>query len=47
MDIDSLGAKTDPRWAKHLICAMTAFTLGIYINFLLGRELVAGKALFA
>jgi len=26
---------------------MTAFTLGIYLNFLLGRELLAVKALFA
>ena len=47
MHIDNLGAKTDLGWAKRLIGAMTAFTLGIYLNFLLGRELVAVKALFA
>jgi hypothetical protein len=27
--------------------ALTAFTLGIYLNFLLGRKLLAVKALFA
>ena len=32
---------TKPHWA------MTAFTLGIYLNFLLGRDLLAVKALFA
>lgn len=47
MHIDNLGAKTDVGWAKRLIGAMTAFTLGIYLNFLLGRDLLAVKALFA
>lgn len=47
MQIDQLGAKTDVGWAKRLIGAMTAFTLGIYLNFLLGRDLLAVKALFA
>jgi hypothetical protein len=47
MQLDHLGAKTDVGWAKRLIGAMTAFTLGIYLNFLLGRDLLAVKALFA
>jgi hypothetical protein len=47
MHIDHLGAKSDVGWAKRLIGAMTAFTLGIYLNFLLGRDLLAVKALFA
>jgi len=47
MHIEDLGAKTDIGLAKRLIGAMTAFTLGIYLNFLLGRELLAVKALFA
>jgi hypothetical protein len=47
MHIDNLGAKTDLGWAKRLMGAMTAFTLGIYLNFLLGRDLLAVKALFA
>ncbi len=47
MHIDCLGAKCDIGWAKRLIGAMTAFTLGIYLNFLLGRNLLAVKALFA
>lgn len=45
--IADLGAKTDIGWAKRLIGAMTAFTLGIYLNLLLGRKLLAVKALFA
>jgi hypothetical protein len=47
MHIDNLGAKSDVGWAKRLIGAMAAFTLGIYLNFLLGRDLLAVKALFA
>lgn len=47
MHIEDLGAKTDIGLAKRLIGAMTAFTLGIYLNFLLGRKLLAVKALFA
>lgn len=47
MHIDQLGAKSDLGWAKRLMGAMTAFTLGIYLNFLLGRDLLAVKALFA
>jgi hypothetical protein len=47
LHIEDLGAKTDYGLAKRVIGAMTAFTLGIYLNFLLGRELLAVKALFA
>ncbi len=47
MHVENLGAKTDIGLAKRLIGAMTAFTLGIYLNFLLGRKLLAVKALFA
>ena len=47
MHIEALGAKTDIGWAKRLMGAMTAFTLGIYLNFLLDRDLLAVKALFA
>jgi len=47
LHIEDLGAKTDDGLAKRVIGAMTAFTLGIYLNFLLGRELLAVKALFA
>jgi len=47
MHIENLGAKTDIGWAKRLIGAMTAFTLGIYLNRLLGRDLLAVKSLFA
>ena len=47
LHIEDLGAKTDYGLAKHVIGAMTAFTLGIYLNFLLGHELLAVKALFA
>lgn len=45
--VQDLGAKTDIGLAKRLIGALTAFTLGIYLNFLLGRKLLAVKALFA
>lgn len=47
LHVEDLGAKTDIGLAKRLIGAMTAFTLGIYMNFLLGRKLLAVKALFA
>jgi hypothetical protein len=47
MHIENLGAKSDIGWAKRLMGAMTAFTLGIYLNLLLERDLLAVKALFA
>ena len=47
LHIEDLGAKTDHGLAKRVIGAMTAFTLGIYLNFLLGRELLTVKSLFA
>jgi hypothetical protein len=47
LHIEDLGAKTDKGLAKRVIGAMAAFTLGIYLNFLLGRELLAVKSLFA
>ena len=47
MQIENLGAKSDIGWAKRLMGAMTAFTLGIYLNLLLGRDPLAVKALFA
>jgi len=47
MHIQILGAKTDSGLAKRLIAAMTAFSLGIYLNRLLGKPLMAVKKLFA
>ena len=47
LHLQDLGAKTDIGLAKRVMGALTAFTLGIYLNFLLGRKLLAVKALFA
>jgi len=47
MHIQRLGAKTDTGLAKRLIAAMTAFSLGIYLNRLLGKPLMSVKKLFA
>ena len=47
MQIENPGAKTDAGLVKRIIGIVTAYTLGIYINFLLGRPLLAIKALFA
>ena len=47
LHLQDMGAKTDIGLAKRVIGALTAFTLGIYLNFLLGRKLLAVKALFA
>ena len=47
MHIQHTGAKTDTGLVKRVIGIITAFTLGIYLNFLLGRNLLAIKELFA
>lgn len=47
MHIENPGAKTDAGLVKRIVGIVTAYTLGIYINFLLGRPLLAIKALFA
>lgn len=47
MHIQHTGAKTDIGLVKRVMGIVTAFTLGIYLNFLLGRHLLAIKELFA
>jgi hypothetical protein len=47
MHLQDLGAKTDVGLCKRVVVAMTAFTMGIYINFALGRPLLAVKELLA
>jgi hypothetical protein len=47
MHLQHTGAKTDLGLVKRIIGIMTAFTLGIFLNFLLGRPLLAVKELFA
>ena len=47
MHLQNTGAKTDWGLIKRVAGIMTAFTLGIYLNFLLGRHLLAIKDLFA
>lgn len=47
MHIQNTGAKTDIGLIKRVVGIVTAFTLGIYLNFLLGRHLLAIKELFA
>jgi hypothetical protein len=47
MHIQNTGAKTDVGLVKRMMGIVTAFTLGIYLNFLLGRHLLAIKELFA
>lgn len=47
MHIETSGAKTDVGLVKRVIGIVTAFTLGIYLNTLLGREPLAIKELFA
>lgn len=47
MHLQNLGAKTDVGLCKRIIALMAAFTMGIYINFVLGRPLLAVKDLFA
>jgi hypothetical protein len=47
MHLQDLGAKTDVGLCKRVIGVISALTLGIYINFVLGRPLLAVKELFA
>jgi hypothetical protein len=47
MHLQGLGAKTGVGLCKRVLAVLTAFTLGIYINFVLGRPLLAVKELFA
>ncbi|MCW5848736.1 MAG: IS982 family transposase [Anaerolineae bacterium] len=47
MHIEQPGAKTDIGLAKRLVGIVTAYTLGIYLNALLARRLLAIKELFA
>lgn len=47
MHLQNTGAKTDLGLVKRIAGIITAFTLGIYLNFLLGRHLLAIKELFA
>jgi hypothetical protein len=47
MHLQDLGAKTDVGLCKRVIGLTTAFTIGTYINFSLGRPLLAIKELFA
>jgi hypothetical protein len=47
MHLQQTGAKTDVGLIKRVMGIVTAFTLGIYLNFLLGRPLLAIKELFA
>jgi hypothetical protein len=47
LHIENPGAKTDIGLVKRIVGIVTAYTLGIYMNFLLGRPLLAIKELFA
>jgi hypothetical protein len=47
MHLQDLGAKADVGLCKRIIGVLTAFTMGIYINLVLGRPLLAVKELFA
>ncbi len=47
LHIEHTGAKTDVGLANRVVGIITAFTLGIYLNALLGRKLLAIKELFA
>ena len=47
MHIQNTGAKTDVGLVKRIMGIVTAFTLGIFLNSLLDRPLLAIKALFA
>jgi hypothetical protein len=47
LHLQDTGAKTDLGLIKRVAGIVTAFTLGIYLNALLGRHLLAIKELFA
>jgi hypothetical protein len=47
LHLQDTGAKTDLGLIKRVVGIVTAFTLGIYLNALLGRHLLAIKELFA
>jgi hypothetical protein len=47
LHLQNTGAKTDLGLIKRVVGIVTAFTLGIYLNALLGRHLLAVKELFA
>jgi Transposase DDE domain len=47
MHLEHTGAKTDNGLSKRIIGILTAYTCGIYLNTLLGREPLAIKELFA
>jgi hypothetical protein len=47
LHIEDSGAKTDWGLCKRVVRIITAFTLGIYLNALLDRNLLAVKGLFA
>jgi hypothetical protein len=47
MHLQNCGAKTDMGLVKRVMGIITAYTLGIFLNFLLGRPLLAIKELFA
>ena len=47
MHLQDLGAKTAVGLCKRVIGLMAAFTMGIYINFTLGRPLLRVKELYA
>jgi len=47
MQIEHPGAKTDLGLVKRVVGIVTAFTTGIYLNALLGRNYLAIKELFA
>jgi hypothetical protein len=47
LHLQDTGAKSDLGLIKRVVGIVTAFTLGIYLNALLGRHLLAVKELFA
>ena len=47
MHLQNCGTKTDLGLVKRIMGIITAYTLGIFLNFLLGRRLLAIKELFA